>query len=790
MVQSKLFATAVAYFLIVAACSGQEAAKPQWAEAANQLSGSSESDELPKSIRDQTWRNLRARGDAANQRDLTVWRTIDSREGWEKLRDEKLKRLRASLGTFPTQPTALSTRVTKTIEGDGFVIENIVFQTRPDFWVSANLYSPSKPGASMPGILIAHSHHRPKTQGELQDMGMTWARAGCVVLVIDQAGHGERADHPFQSEADYKVEDSGYRWWRQDYYSRFDTNTQLHLAGESLMGWLAYDLTRSVDLLLTRPGVDPKKIILLGAVAGGGDPAGVTAALDQRIAAAVPFNFGGPQPETRYPLPADADLHFNYLGGAYWEGTRNLRRTGTDGFFHWLIVASIAPRRLIYAHEFAWDRDHDPVWKRLNTIYEHYDSADHIDYTHGSGSVKGKAPESTHCTNIGKHHRQRIHLALNRWFNIRVTPDDEYSNRLDDEDLRSMRDSTRRELRPLKLHQVVARQTEEQLAEVRKQKAPLSSTDRRNAARSDWRALLGDINPRDAQKVVTQEKAVSADGMISVEHIRLQTEADIVIPLVLLTPNAKPKQPRDMVIAIAQAGKDAFLKHRTREIDELLAKGHAVCLPDLRETGVARGSHGNGPNSSTSHYALFFETPMLGYRVRDLRSVMKFLRTREDAPIGFALWGDSFSSPNPPGADLRIPRRVSNRPRFSEPMGGMAAMLAALFEDDTNAVYIRGGLSTFQSVASSPFVLIPHDVVVPGMLRKSDLPDLAAALAPTPLRMERLVDNGNQLQSIQHLRTDYAPAFAAYERNQKHAFSISDSLTSPAAWFHSLRPEK
>ena len=55
----------------------------------------------------------------------------------------------------------------------------------------------------MPGILIAHSHHRPKTQGELQDMGMTWARAGCVVLVIDQLGHGERADHPFQNEQNY-----------------------------------------------------------------------------------------------------------------------------------------------------------------------------------------------------------------------------------------------------------------------------------------------------------------------------------------------------------------------------------------------------------------------------------------------------------------------------------------------------------------------------------------------------------------------------------------------------------
>ena len=38
----------------------------------------------------------------------------------------------------------------------------------------------------------------------------------------------------------------------------------------------------------------------------------------------VPFNFGGPQPETQFPLPADAELSFNYAGGGSWESTRNL----------------------------------------------------------------------------------------------------------------------------------------------------------------------------------------------------------------------------------------------------------------------------------------------------------------------------------------------------------------------------------------------------------------------------------------------------------------------------------
>jgi amino acid transporter len=53
--------------------------------------------------------------------------------------------------------------------------------------------------------------------------------------------------------------------------------------------------------------------------------------LDARIACVVPFNFGGPQPETVFPLPADADA-FNYAGGGSWESTRNLRLSARDGF--------------------------------------------------------------------------------------------------------------------------------------------------------------------------------------------------------------------------------------------------------------------------------------------------------------------------------------------------------------------------------------------------------------------------------------------------------------------------
>ncbi len=237
-------------------------------------------------------RDVQRRRELANQQSTLAWRELKGVSDWERFRDTRIDALRESLGQFPPVPDDLHVRVTRTLEGRGYRIDNLVFESRPGVFVTANLYYPDRPPQSMPGIVLCHSHHNPKTQGELQDMGMLWARLGCSVLAMDQLGHGERPQHPFRSAEDYPGQ---FQPGRQDYYFRYNVGIQLHLVGDSLLGWMAWDLMRGVDLLLARPGIDPKRIILLGAVAGGGDPTAVTAAIDRRIAAVVPFNFGGPR---------------------------------------------------------------------------------------------------------------------------------------------------------------------------------------------------------------------------------------------------------------------------------------------------------------------------------------------------------------------------------------------------------------------------------------------------------------------------------------------------------------
>ena len=708
--------------------------------------------------------SIRGRIVAANRRSSDEWRPISNRTEWEPFAKRKLQLLEASLGTFPSPSGKMTVHRARTVPGDGFKIENLVFESRPGLWVTANLYSPESSRERMPGILLCHSHHNPKTQGELQDMGMTWARQGYLVLVMDQLGHGERRQHPFRSAADYA---GPFEVNRQDYHFRYNVGIQLQLIGDSLMGWMVWDLRRGVDLLLSRPGIDPGNIILMGAVAGGGDPAAVTAALDQRITAVVPFNFGGPQPEDPFPLLANPEESFNFAGNGSWESTRNLRLSCQDGFLPWVIVGAIAPRRLIYAHEFSWDQANDPVWKRLRKIYdEFYQAPDRLDYAQGYGVLKGRPPQASHCNNIGPPHRERIHAALGRWCQLPVSPADEYSNRRKPEELEALTPDAARKIQARLVHDIAAELGQQRATAAWAQFEKLDSAQRISWLRNKWQSLLGSIVPGGKPRLVSISQTNEPGTGLRSERVLLETESDVVVPLLILS-DRRSKKPKPVVIGLAQEGKAGFLKHRAELLPQLLNGEIAVCFPDLRGTGETHLGLSRGRTSedtSLSSGELMLGETMLGARLRDLRSVLHYLRTRRDLDARrLAVWGDSFAAPNAPERDLKLPLGIRDEAASSEPLGSLLALLLALYEQDVRGVYARGGLVGFQTALSSPFLYLPHDVVIPGALTAGDLSALAAGLAPRPLALVGMVDGLNRAAEAQAVEVAYARTRQAYE---------------------------
>lgn len=738
-------------------------------------------------------RDLRNRLQVANDASSAAWRQIDSREAWNAHRAACLANLRKSLGRWPDVAKPVRWRVTGSIEADGYVIDRLVYETRPGLWATANLYRPAKRPASLPGILLAHSHHAPKHQQELQDMGATWARAGCYVLAPDHLGHGERAQHGFASAADFPRE---FRLSRQDYYFRYDSSIQLYLAGESLMGFLAWDLMRGVDVLIAQPAIDATRIVLLGGVAGGGDPCAVAAALDERIACAVPFNFGGPQPETRHPLPDDAETWFNYAGGGSWESTRNLAYSAKAGatFLPWEIVASVAPRKLVYGHEFAWDRQRDPVWKRLERVWQLGGVSEYLDFAHGRGELKGEPPAATHCGNIGGPHRERIHEAFERWFGIQAR---EYSRPRSTAELNVWTPDASAELRPRMLHELLASAVDESLAAARRWRAERPIDELRRSLKADVADLLGNVEPAPVSARAIDAAILSIDGAnVRRERALLKVERDLELPLVVLSKPDSGDAPRPAVLAFAGTGKAGFVEHRAADLAHLLRGGCLVCLCDVRGTGETAADESREQFSSATDRAataLMVGDPLVAQQLRDARTAVAYLRSRNDVDATrIAAWGASFAPANAAETNFRVPRRIDGRPRDVEPLGGVLAMLLGLYEDEIAAVCIDRGLADYGGVLDGPFVYLPLDAVAPGLPTRADLPDIAVTLAPRPLMLRGAVDAMNRSLDATTIADRYRLAKERYQREgATSALRIGNEGEFAADWLLAqLKPRR
>ena len=694
-------------------------------------------------FRNQDWDEVRNQIKNANAKSTAEWKDIATKEGWQKYAHSKLAQLKTSLGKFPEETTKLNYKVLRSIPRDGYIIACIVFESRPGFWVTANLYRPSNQTKLQPGIIICPAHHTPKEHGELQEMGAIWSRAGCMVLVLDNLGHGERRQHPFDGPNSYP---KPFRTSRQDYYFRYDLGVQLQLLEESLMGWMYWDIHRGVDLLLAQKDIARDKIILLGAVAGGGDPTAVAGALDERIAVVAPFNFGGPQPETKYPLPEDSEATFNYAGGGSWESTRNLRLSAKDGFLPWVIVGSIAPRKLIYGHEFSWDQANDPVWKRLQKIHQLHGTTDSLGFTTGRGSVKGSSPEDSHCTHIGRLHRKNIHVLLEKWLDIKGVNDTPLEN-LPSVILKCLETKLSKDEHPVKIQGHLEKLAQTQIDNAFK-KYPIPMTNETfDLFKKDWANKLGSLESNMAAEVITRETSISEN--VSITKLLLKTEKEHYLPLVLLKA-AKIKMPSNKIaIMISQGGKKSLLESRSVEIASLVQEGFTVCLPDVRgtgelKTGTSRG-RSSGSTSLSSSLMMTGDLRITG-QLRDLQSVFNWLK-KESSHLSpqFLLWGDSPSNATPHSTNFNLPRDDDSIfPMQPEPLGGILTLLLTLFNDDIKAIIIRGGLTSYASALNHHLIQVPYETVIPGIFNMGDISLLIHALRSRTIFLNQMVDGLNR----------------------------------------------
>ena len=692
-------------------------------------------------VRSMLSKHIQSRKVGFAEQEKLAWREVRTVEDWEQFRDKRLTAMREWIGALPERTPLRPTVTRKKNYGDGFVIENLVYESRPNFIVTANLYLPENPSGKIPAIVVVHAHHTPKTHSELQDLGMTWARSGTAVLIMDQINAGERS----QSQP----------WPRESYYGRYATGNQLYLAGESLIKWMAWDMMRGIDLLVERSYIDPDRIVMLGSVAGGGDPAALAANLDPRIAAVIPFNFGEAGPEEHYTSgPREYDFETADPGGAFWETTRNMAHSVSGQFFPWFVCAAGAPRPFIYSFEIGWPEtvEEEPAWARYKKVFDLYGQRDHLAEVHGVGPFPGPGE----CTHVSSFLRNRIDPILNRWLQIPI-PETEYHHELHESELMCLTPAAAVEHQPEPVSSVVRDLAVKRLAASRSKREGLTADEHKKILREQLKEKLGDIEP--STSPVVKDLWNRQYSGFKMEAITIQTEPGITLPVFMLMPETGTSR-HSVVIALAQGGKENFLLSRPNEIASLLNAGVAVCLPDVRGMGELTGQQNRGPGGmSLSANELVLGNTLTGARLKDTRTIIHWLAGRSDIdPNRIALWGDSFSEPNAPDFQFDQSPGQQTGPvtqRQAEPLGPFLAILAALYEDDVTAVGVNGGLVSFLSVLEDRFCHIPQDVIVPGILELTDLGEMVASIAPRPVLLQNLVSGVNKKVDTSSVEKEY-----------------------------------
>lgn len=92
--------------------------------------------------------------------------------------------------------TPLSPQTVAVHNRDGYRVENVMFQSLPNFWVTGNLHLPTEGKAPFPGVISPCGHYPlARMDPEYQCVYVDLVKAGFVVLAYDPIGQGERRQY-------------------------------------------------------------------------------------------------------------------------------------------------------------------------------------------------------------------------------------------------------------------------------------------------------------------------------------------------------------------------------------------------------------------------------------------------------------------------------------------------------------------------------------------------------------------------------------------------------------------
>jgi cephalosporin-C deacetylase-like acetyl esterase len=652
-----------------------------------------------------TYLDLVRRGGPAGPRPRGT--TIGDRSSLESYQRAVRQAVQASLGP-PTERTPLNARLTGTLVREGYRIEKVIFESRPRYYVTANVYVPASGGARFPALLCPVGHWGAgKACEDYQRFAAYFARRGFIVLCYDGPGQGERIQtfdsltkrpvvHPGTSEY-FVTTEHGY------------LGSYAFLAQGSFARYLLWDGTRALDYLEQRDDVDRTRMACTGA-SGGGTQTRELAALDERIRVAVPVAYGGCAADFIYaPGVEDADLD-----------------------------ALIAPRPLLLVcasgDGAAGNEGKRAGFTQLATIYEAVGARGAIDFV---------IAESRHGYTSPMY--PTVYRWLAKWFGLpEPTPESLVERPIALEREGTLACTLSGQVKTSLGGETVASLSR---ADAGRSRPPAATPAGPEGWRSWQRQMVERVRtglgvasgtaPLQPRTLRRSEQ----EGVVD-ERVVFFSDPGIYVPAVLLLPAAARRVPAIVFINDeAKSADDAPERYWL----PLVRAGYAVLAIDPRGTGetgegpVPRDYRGflTGPDASLFYGAIRAGTSIPGMRARDVLAACTFLESRAEIdPMRLGVLGVGS--------------------------GGTLATFAAGLDARIKVAVSSGGLLSFDALAASEVSTHRLPELVPGALASFDLPDVATLVAPRTLVLANLVDARHRRVDTALARSTYARAMHAY----------------------------
>ena len=513
--------------------------------------------------------------------------SLNTPEQLQRRQKELHAKFLEAIGPLP-QKTPLNAKVVGTFKGAGFRVENVIYESRPNHQVTANLYLPDGKGP-FPGVLLPCGHSaNGKAAEAYQRAAISLAQHGMAVLCYDPIGQGER----LQVLAPGNKGGTG---------EHTQVGIGALLAGQSCAGYRIWDGIRSIDYLASRPEVDATKLGCTGN-SGGGTMTAYLMALDDRIACAAPSCYITSLERLLATIgPQDAE--------------QNITGQIAFGMEHADYLSMRAPRPTLMCVATQDFFDITGAWTSFREASLVYGKLDH--------GERVAIFEFNDKHGFSKPRRQAAMRWLRRWLaGIDDAPDERDAKVFTDAQLQCTRSGQVLE----DFHGVSCFQLNAKAADALASERARFPSRPEAERQKEIRRLLA-LPEKTAPAKVLSQKIHYLEDRLSTHKVVFETESGILIPG-LRFKHLQPKGPTILYLPVRGLPPDGKLP---KELDALYQNHQQVLAIDLRGLGETAPAPwpaklpAFGVDAKESFLGILLDRPLLGQRVLDVLMVLRAL---------------------------------------------------------------------------------------------------------------------------------------------------------------------